>query len=98
MVIKKVNRLCSVKGCKSTQSYAISRSNEYGGVIICKECLNDALNAVNIAEESGKTKLKTKEASSEAPASLFFHPGAAPAKKAAGKAVKDKAKSEVPDA
>lgn len=37
-----------MRGCKNTDSFAISKTNEMGGgVIICKECLKEALNAAD---------------------------------------------------
>lgn len=74
MNIKKVNRLCTVKGCKNTASYAISRSSEYGGIIICKSCLEEALKAVDIAEEKGLNKVNTNATKEKSAAALFYHP------------------------
>ncbi|MCH5187724.1 MAG: hypothetical protein J1F63_04930 [Oscillospiraceae bacterium] len=74
MNVKKVNRLCTVKGCKNTYSYAISRSSEYGGIIICRSCLEEALKAVGIAEEKGLVKVNTGAAREVSTAPLFYHP------------------------
>lgn len=68
MNAKKVKRMCTVKGCTNTDCYAISKLSEYGGVIICKDCLQAALKAV---ENGGKSETKRKPAS-DVP--LFFHP------------------------
>ena len=47
MHVKKVKRRCSVRGCRSTDTFTISRSREVGNsVIICKSCLEKALEAV----------------------------------------------------
>ena len=44
MYVKKIKRKCGVKGCKNTESYAISKTREMGNSIIaCKECLLEAL-------------------------------------------------------
>ena len=40
MYAKRLKRKCSVRGCKNTDTFAISRTRELGGsVIICKSCL-----------------------------------------------------------
>ncbi len=47
MYVKKLKRKCGVRGCKNTESYAISKTREMGNSIIaCKECLMDALNTI----------------------------------------------------
>lgn len=52
MYVKKIKRKCGVRGCKNTESYAISKSREMGNSIIaCKECL---LEALAIIEEQNK--------------------------------------------
>lgn len=44
MYVKRVKRKCSVRGCRHTDCFAISRTREMGNsVIICTECLEDAL-------------------------------------------------------
>lgn len=44
MYVKKIKRKCGVRGCKNTETYAISKSREMGNSIIaCKDCLMDAL-------------------------------------------------------
>lgn len=44
MYVKKIKRKCGVRGCKNTESYAISKTREMGNSIIaCKECLLEAL-------------------------------------------------------
>ena len=83
MNVKKIRRKCSVRGCKNTDTFAISAVREMGGsVIICKDCLKDALNSV----ENYKDKPKDTKKASFAPP-LFFSDvlrgGAAKAEKAA---------------
>ena len=52
MYVKKIKRKCGVRGCKNTESYAISKSREMGNSIIaCKECLMETLNTI---EEQNK--------------------------------------------
>lgn len=44
MYVKKIKRKCGVRGCKNTETYAISKSREMGNSIIaCRDCLMDAL-------------------------------------------------------
>ena len=51
MYAKKLKRRCSVRGCKNTVSYNISRSRELGySVIICEDCLKDAVEAIKSAQ------------------------------------------------
>lgn len=48
MRIKKLHRLCSVRGCSNKVTYAISRSREIGSsVILCADCMRDALSVIN---------------------------------------------------
>lgn len=48
MYVKKMKRICDVKGCKNTDTYSISLSREAGNsVIICKSCLGKALSAID---------------------------------------------------
>ena len=50
MNVRKVKRKCGVRGCKCTESYAISLTREAGNtVIICKSCLGKALGAIDEA-------------------------------------------------
>lgn len=60
MYVKKVKRKCGVRGCKCTDSYAISLTREVGNsVIICKSCLGKALGALDeIPEEEPKVATK----------------------------------------
>lgn len=66
MYIKKIKRRCDVKGCKNTDTFCISRSSEIGNsVIICKNCLTEALDAVENYTEPKKTAMSN-------PPALFF--------------------------
>ncbi len=48
MFVKKVKRKCNVRNCKNIDCYAISKTHESGNsVIICRDCLKEALNAVD---------------------------------------------------
>lgn len=69
MNAKSVKRMCSVKGCRNTETYAISKIKEFGGVIICKSCLEEALKAVNNPPKQNKGEAVCRE---ELP--LFYHP------------------------
>ena len=67
MYVKKIKRICSVRGCKNTDVFAISKSRDMGNsVIICKDCLKDALASIDNYVEPVKVK---KERTS-----LFYHP------------------------
>lgn len=74
MNVKRVKRLCTVKGCKNTDSYAISRSSEMGGIIICRDCLTAALEAAKLAEESGAAKASAGKKELRPTGPLFYHP------------------------
>ena len=58
MRVKKIKRICGVRGCKNTHNvYALSQRNEMGNsVIMCEDCMKDALKAV--AEYVEPTKAK----------------------------------------
>lgn len=71
MNAKRVKRMCSVKGCHNTETYAISKIKEFGGVIICKSCLEEALKAVNNPSKQNEERGAHKK---ELP--LFYHPEA----------------------
>jgi hypothetical protein len=65
MYVKKIKRKCGVRGCKNTETYAISKSREMGNSIIaCKDCLMDAL--ATIGEQN-----KPIEEAKPVPASLI---------------------------
>lgn len=68
MYVKKLKRRCEVRGCKNTDTYAISLSREVGNtVIICKSCLGKALGAIDDVKPEPE-----KKASHRAIPSLFF--------------------------
>lgn len=55
MNIKKLKRKCSVRGCSSTDVYALSLTRECGNsVIICKDCIKNALSEISKTEKKGK--------------------------------------------
>ena len=68
MYVKKLKRKCSVRGCKNTDTFAISLTREVGNTVIaCKSCLEKALGAID--------NLKTEPAVPsvvDAPPALFF--------------------------
>lgn len=85
MFIKKIKRRCDVKGCKNTDTFCISRSSEIGNsVIICKNCLTEALNAVENYTEPPKKAMSN-------PPALFFGT-------AAGDTLKNKTAADGTDA
>ena len=74
MYVKKIKRKCGVRGCKNTETYAISKSREAGNSIIaCKNCLIEALAEIELkyapaeAVDEAPTEAVT-EAIEEAPA------------------------------
>lgn len=72
MFVKQVKRKCGVRGCKSTECFAVSRTREVGNtVIICKSCLGKALGAID--EIDSKTKSNIPIADSTAAPPLFFN-------------------------
>lgn len=71
MKIKKIKKKCEVRGCKNTDTYSLTNTNEFGNsVIICEECLKKAVKAV--AEYDPSAEKKTV---SVLPPPLFFHGG-----------------------
>lgn len=58
MFIKKIKRICSVRGCKNTQNvFIISRRREVGGsVAICTDCMRDAIKDTESYKEPEKAK------------------------------------------
>lgn len=77
MCIKRVKRKCSVRGCKNTECFAISRNREVGNtVIICKDCLIDALDDIDKMPSDARTNIP-KQSDIQAPP-LFFNSPASP--------------------
>ena len=63
MYVKKIKRKCGVRGCKNTESYAISKSREMGNSIIaCKECLLEALAVIEEQNKPIEEPITFKEA------------------------------------
>lgn len=72
MFVKGVKRKCSVRGCKNTDCFAISRTREVGNtVIICKSCLGKALGAIDDIDPKTKSNIPAVD-NTKAP-SLFFN-------------------------
>lgn len=71
MYITKIKKKCSVRGCKNTESYAISQRRELGNsVIICKSCVSAAKAAIDEFEPTQKSNI-TKVITKNVP--LFFN-------------------------
>ena len=88
MFVKKVKRKCSVRGCKNTDCFAISRVREVGNtVIICKSCLGKALGAIDEVNPETKSNIPVNNA--PAPA-LFYN--------AQALGIDEKAVSDIPPA
>jgi hypothetical protein len=72
MYARKVRRKCSIRGCRCTESFAISKTREIGNsVIICKNCLKDGLVAIDEIKPKAKTNIP-KSNPANIP-SLFFN-------------------------
>lgn len=68
MYVKRLKRKCSVRGCKNTDTFAISLTREVGNTVIaCKSCLEKALGAI----DDLKTEPVAPPVINEPPA-LFF--------------------------
>ena len=66
MNVKLIKRKCGVRGCKNTASFVISKTREMGGsIIMCRECMADALKSTEGYVEPEKVK--------KAPKPLFPH-------------------------
>ncbi len=63
MYIKKIRRKCGNRGCKNTENvYALSKTREMGNsVIICEECLKDALKTIDEAKKPVAEEVKAEE-------------------------------------
>ena len=67
MKVKKIKRKCGVRGCKNVESFVISKTREMGNsIIICRECMAEALKSTESYVEPVKEK--------KAPKPLFPHP------------------------
>lgn len=68
--VRRVRRICDVKGCRNTDCYSISKSRETGNsIIMCRECLAGGLDAI---EEVQKNSPAPKETEKREPPELFF--------------------------
>ena len=71
MYVRRVKRKCGIRGCKNTDSFAVSRAREPGNtVIICRDCLKDALEAVEALPQGAKSNTPGKQPTEAPP--LFF--------------------------
>lgn len=62
MRFKKIKRQCGVRGCHNIVSYALSRNRELGNsVIICRECLEEALKEIAKSETQKENPDKDTE-------------------------------------
>ena len=53
MKVRKIRRKCEVRRCSNRDTYSISRSSEPGNtVIICKDCLKEALAEIEKLEKT----------------------------------------------
>lgn len=88
MFVRLVKKKCSVRGCKCTDCFAISRTREVGNtVIICKSCLGKALGAID--EIDPKTRSNIPAVDNTAVPGLFFNAKALGAKEEAPVAPKE---------
>lgn len=72
MYARQVKRKCSVRGCKSTDCFAISRTREVGNtVIICKSCLEKAFVAIDEIDPKSKSNIPAVDNTAVQP--LFFN-------------------------
>lgn len=72
MYVKQVKRKCNVRGCKNTDSFAISRTREIGNtVIICKSCLGKALGTIDDIDPETKSNFPVPDKNQFPP--LFFN-------------------------
>ena len=61
MNVKKIKRKCGVRGCKNTASFVISKTREMGGsVIMCRDCMIEALKSTEGYVEPEKVKKPPK--------------------------------------
>lgn len=71
MYVRRVKRKCGVRGCKNTNSFAISLTREPGNsIIICQDCLREGAKAVGTMKPNQKKNFSTSE-EAKIPA-LFF--------------------------
>jgi len=52
--IRKIKRMCAVKGCRNREAYTTSRVRDFGNtVIICEECAKGIVEAISKYGETG---------------------------------------------
>ena len=74
MYAKKLKRICDVKGCKNVETFAIGRYKQLGGgPVICRQCLEDALNVIDNPDT-----VAAEEKKNAAPVVPVFPRGIAP--------------------
>lgn len=72
MYIRRVKRKCNVRACKCTNSFSISQTREAGNtVIICENCLRDALFAIGEIDPRAKSNIPKEDKTP--PPALFFN-------------------------
>lgn len=72
MYVKRVRRKCSVRACRRTDSFALSKSREFGNsIIVCRDCLEAALKAIAGMNPAAGTNAPKREL--KAPPPLFFN-------------------------
>ena len=70
MNVRKVKRICGMRGCRNTDSYAVSLTREGGNsIIICKECSKKVYEALKDEPDALPKQVVKAE-----PAPLFYHP------------------------
>ena len=67
MYIKKIRRKCGNRGCRNIENvYAISKTREMGNsVIICEECMRDALKTIEETKQPIIEEAKAEEPKEE---------------------------------
>ena len=98
MYVKKLKRICDVKGCKSKETYALSLTRDFGkSVIICKSCLGKALGAIDDVDPITNTNIKQQKPTGAPP--LFFNQkNTAPLKEAPAEEPEETATETEPNA
>lgn len=72
MYVKRVRRKCSVRACRRTDSFALSKSREFGNsIIVCRDCLEAALKAIAGMNPAAGTNAPKRELKAVPP--LFFN-------------------------
>ena len=72
MFVRQVKRKCSVRGCKNTECFAVSRTREVGNtIIVCKSCLEEALGAIDEMDPKTKSNIPALDNTLAPP--LFFN-------------------------